>query len=153
MTNKFKELVVAFQEDVACKDPYFMGFTFEGRNIVVKGEFFKDCTEVGKDHKLGWGENSRFRAETLAGLLLEDCLGVKPTSKLVYQLTESLLRFNHANGIVWLIWADDLMRWISLPQYGIIPREGFLSKLEDEVLTISLPVPGVSYNQVGRKEQ
>jgi hypothetical protein len=148
---KFKSLVIAFQEDVACKDPYFMGFTFEGKNLVLKGEFFKsNMTPIGEDHKLGWGENTRYRSETLADLLLKDCLGQQAKPNLISQLSESLLRFQHGNGIAWLVWANDLMKWTSLPQYGIIPRVGFLSTLEDEILTIRFPVPGVTFNQVSR---
>jgi hypothetical protein len=147
---KFKSLAIAFQEEKACKDPYYMGFTFEGTKFVLKGEFFKtDLTIIGGDHEISWGESGSFESYNLASLLLEDSLGQKAKPELVYNLSDSLLTFPHANGVAWLVWVEDLIKWSDLPRYGIIPRVGFLSKLEDEVLTIRFPVPGVTFNQVG----
>jgi hypothetical protein len=124
-----------------------MGFTFEGKNIVLKGAFFKpELIPIGAYHDLGWGENLKFKAGTLARELLMDCLGEMPKKDLVDKLQETLLTFRRENGLAWIIWADDLMKWINLPQYGIVPRMGFLSKLEDGVLTIKFPVPGVQMN-------
>jgi hypothetical protein len=147
---KFKSLAIAFQEEKACKDPYYMGFTFEGTKFVLKGEFFKpNLTQIGNDREISWGEGGGYASYELAGLLLEDCLGKKASHDLVYNLNSSLLTFPHTNGVAWLVWVEDLIKWSNLPRYGIIPRVGFLSKLEDEVLTIRFPVPGVTFNQVG----
>jgi len=149
---KFKSIVVAFQEDCACKEPYFMGFTFEGKNIVHKGEFFKpEMIPLGTDDNLAWGENADYKSYTLADLLLKECLGKKANSDLIQHLMDSLLTFRHENGLAWIVYEDDLMKWTSLPKYGIIPRIGFLSSLEDEVLTIKFPVPGVTFNQIGKR--
>src|SRR5512137_1630900 len=133
---KFTSLVIGFQEENARREPYFMGFTFDGRKYVFKGEFLKpDMIRIGTEHSLGWGENEQYKCETLADLLLIDCLGEQAKSDLIQKLKESLLTFQKDNGIAWLIYADDLMKWINLPKYGIIPRIGYLATLEKGVLT------------------
>lgn len=144
---KFTSLLIAFQEDEASREPYFMGFTFEKKNYVLKGAFLKgDMETIGADHKLGWGANTRYRSETLADLLLKDCLGQQAKPELIAQLAKSLMLFQHDNGVAWLVWANDLMKWINLPKYGILPRMGYLSSLEDGLLTINFPVAGTNLN-------
>jgi hypothetical protein len=144
---KFNTLVIAFQEERASREPYFMGFTFEGRNYVLKGEFWKRKMDTIGDGTESWGENSR--AEFLAEILLKECLGFNPKQSLIDQLQLSFEQFEHRNGVAWLIWVEDLKKWTEFPNYGIIPRSGFLSKLEDEVLTIQFPLRSVTYNQIG----
>lgn len=144
---KFNTIVVGFEEDNAPRDPYFMGFVLKDRNYVVKGAFLEPLlTPIGEGQKIGWGENNSFQSEILADLLLKDCLGEQAKPDLVSQLSESLMNFHHANGFAWLVYADDLMKWINLPKYGIIPRVGYLASLEDKVLTIKFPVAGTNLN-------
>lgn len=145
---KFTSLLIAFEEDNAPREPYFMGFTFEKKEYVFKGAFLQpEMVTIGDDQKIGWGENQRYRSVILAGLLLQDCIGKQEEpSMLVNQLSKSLQNFQRGNGIAWIIWADDLMKWINLPKYGIFPRMGYLASLENGLLTIRFPVLGTSLN-------
>lgn len=146
----FKSLVIVFQEDHACRDPYYMGFSFDGNKFILKGEFNKtDMIQLCKDREISWGESGGIASYDLANLLLEDCLGKKASHALVSKLNRSLLLFPHGNGIVWILWEEDLKKWANFPNYGILPREGYISALENDVLTIHFPVPGVTYNQIG----
>jgi hypothetical protein len=147
---EFKKLVIVFEEDNACRDPYYMGFTFEGKNFALKGQFNKtESVSINDNREIGWGENGRNASKALADLLLMDCLGKKANADLIFKLNASLLNFRNENALAWIVWEDDLKKWINFPKYGILPRLGYLSKFEDEVLTIRFPVPGVTYNQVG----
>lgn len=147
---EFKSLAIIFHEDHACRDPYYMGFTFDGTNFVIKGEFNKSETNLMcKDREMIWGERGGISTIKLANLLLEDCVGNKLSQDLASNLSDSLSIFPHGNGIAWILWKSDLKKWINFSIYGILPRAGYLSTLENEVLTIYFPVPGVSYNQVG----
>lgn len=146
----FKSLVIVFQEDHACRDPYYMGFSFDGKKFVLKGEFNRmDMIQLCQDREISWGESGGSASYDLANHLLEDCLGKKVSHELDSKLNRSLLTFPQGDGMVWILWEEDLKKWGNFLNYEILPREGYVSAHENEVLTIHFPVTGVTYNQIG----
>jgi hypothetical protein len=149
----FVQIVVIFEEEIASKDPYFMGITHKGDRFVVKGKFLDTSLDfVGQDFDLDWGVIN-LRSKFLCDQVLEDCFGEShpKIAELSGTLKYATQGFPRDEGTSWLLWRDDLLKWCNLPRYGIIPRIGYtLYQPEDKTLLIRFPVPGVTYNQVGR---
>jgi hypothetical protein len=151
--KRFTTIVIAFQEEHACRDPYYLGINFDGEKNVFEGEFCRTHIDSLTDSQpLDWGCDPCPASGTVSRVLLDHVLdGSHRVEGLAGLLQQSLEQFPGQEGIAWLVWKEDLRRWTEFPNYGIIPRLGYV-RLDEEnkILSIKFPVPGVTFNQVGR---